>query len=125
MVSIIIPYYNNEKTILETLQSVFDQTYSNTEVILVNDGSLNDIYHIVKPYIESKKLIYLSQENKGVSTARNYGAATAKGKYLLFLDADDLIDKDYVSKCVAVFQKDSEVLGQARGHAWPESWSLG
>ena len=71
MVSIIIPYYNNQNTILETLESVFNQSYKNIEVILVDDGSKDDIQPIVEHYITDNKLILLKQKNSDVSYARN------------------------------------------------------
>ena len=103
LVSIIIPCYNSANTVCETLESVFKQTYKNIEVIIVNDGSTDDLEGVLKPYLDKKdNITYFKQENKGLSGARNSGSKRAKGVYFLFLDADDLIAPDYLEKCVAV-----------------------
>ncbi len=99
LISIIIPYYNCEKYIAETLASVEAQTYPNIEVILVNDGSSKPSTAYIEALIQDKAYIqYLYQENKGLSGARNTGAQQAKGEFLLFLDADDKIYPQYLIK---------------------------
>lgn len=103
LISIIIPYYNCEKYIAETLASVEAQTYPNIEVILVNDGSSKPSTAYIEALIQDKAYIqYLYQENKGVSSARNTGAKHAKGEFLLFLDADNKIHPDYLQKTAEV-----------------------
>lgn len=107
MLSIVIPYYNLGDTIEETVQSVLRITYDNYEVILVNDGS-TDAASIEKLAELKKK--YLSLQiveipNGGLANARNVGAACAKGEYLAFLDADDLIKPDFYERCIQVLQK--------------------
>jgi len=89
VVSIIIPVYNAETTIEETLDSVYAQTYQDFEVIVVNDGSTDDTLTILKGYC--KTISILSTENKGVSHARNLGFKYSKGDYIQYLDADDLL----------------------------------
>lgn len=108
-VSVIVPFYNSHTTIVETLDSVYNQTYKNIEVILVDDGSKEDVLPTINKYIQNNNLIFLKQENKGVSYARNTGASIAKGDYLLFLDADDLIDKNYIKKCVDAFKENKNL----------------
>lgn len=109
LISIIIPYYNCEKYITETLASVEAQTYPNIEVILVNDGSSKPSTAYIEALIQDKAYIqYLYQENKGVSSARNTGAKHAKGEFLLFLDADDLILPNYITQAVEIFSNHSE-----------------
>lgn len=95
LVSVIIPAYNAKKTILRTLQSALNQTYSPIEIIVVNDGSTDTTLEVVRS-IKDKRIRVYSQSNKGPSAARNYGAKKAKGEYLSFLDADDLWDKDKI-----------------------------
>lgn len=103
LISIIIPYYNCEKYIAETLASVEAQTYPNIEVILVNDGSSKPSTAYIEALIQDKAYIqYFYQENKGVSSARNTGAKHAKGEFLLFLDADNKIHPDYLQKTAEV-----------------------
>lgn len=95
-VSIVIPLYNAEKYICETLDSVLSQKYTNWECIIVNDGSTDNSEKVVLEKIKGNdKFKYLSQKNSGPGKARNYGASMASGKYLLFLDADDIILDDY------------------------------
>lgn len=89
LVSIIIPAYNAAKTIVETLDSVFAQTYKNLEVIVVNDGSKDDTLAIIENYL--KPITIISTENKGVSQARSLGFAKSKGSFIQYLDADDLL----------------------------------
>ena len=88
--SIIIPVYNVEKYIKKCLDSVFNQSYKDYEVIVINDGSKDESMKIVDKY----DVIRIDQENKGLSAARNKGCSIAKGEYLLFLDSDDYIEKD-------------------------------
>lgn len=87
--SIIIPAYNAEKTIDKCIKSVQEQTYSNWEVIVINDGSIDKTAEIAKKKLPHNNVI--TKENAGVSSARNLGIALAKGDYLLFLDADDYL----------------------------------
>ncbi|PKP49342.1 MAG: hypothetical protein CVT95_03475 [Bacteroidetes bacterium HGW-Bacteroidetes-12] len=91
LVSIIIPCYNAEKYIAETIQSVINQTYSNWELIIVNDGSTDGSVTILKQFIEKDNRIKLINKfNSGVSGTRNKGLEIAKGNFITFLDADDV-----------------------------------
>lgn len=102
--SIIIPCYNLEKYISKTINSILNQTYSNFEIILVNDGSIDNTGKILNEYRKKDnriKIIY--QENKGVSKARNIGVQEAKGKYIYFLDGDDLIEKNLLKAANEIF----------------------
>lgn len=89
IVSIIIPAYNAEKYIKQTIESAIGQTYKNIEVIVIDDGSKDGAAEIVKSFGD-QRIIYIFQENKGQSAARNSGIKIAKGKYISFLDSDDL-----------------------------------
>ena len=88
--SIIIPVYDVEKYIKKCLDSVFNQTYNNYEVIVVNDGTKDNSMEIVKNY----NVITINQKNQGLSMARNNGVKKAKGEYLLFLDSDDYLEEN-------------------------------
>ena len=92
-VSVIIPTYNSSRTIRETLQSVFSQTYSDFEILLINDGSTDNLMEVLKCFQDSRLQI-LNYENGGLSVARNRGIDRASGEYLTFLDADDLWSPD-------------------------------
>jgi glycosyltransferase involved in cell wall biosynthesis len=88
-ISVIIPAYNGEKTILETIQSVRQQTFTDIEIIVINDGSKDSTVSLVSAIDDPRIKIY-SYENGGLPTARNRGIARATGAYLSFIDADDL-----------------------------------
>src|SRR5690625_3677419 len=108
LVTIIIPVYNVEKYIAECLNSVIRQTYSNIEVIIINDGSNDNSYEIIESY--SKKynnLKIIDQENKGQSVARNVGLTKAKGKYIYFLDSDDYIKDITIENLVSKMEENN------------------
>lgn len=97
VVSIIIPVYNTEKYLRECLESICIQTYSKFEVILINDGSSDNSGKICQEFAKKdKRFIVLEQNNKGVSSARNRGLDMAQGQYVLFIDSDDFVEKNYV-----------------------------
>lgn len=103
MVSILIPVYNAEKTINRCLDSVLDQTYSDIEVILVNDGSKDDSLSVLQEYAEKdRRVTIISQENQGVAVARNIGLDNATGDYILYVDSDDWIEKDMVERMLEI-----------------------
>ena len=93
LVSVIVPCYNQAQFLNETLESVFLQTYTNWECIIVNDGSLDNTEEIAKEWIErDQRFHYFSKENGGLSSARNFGLDKSNGKYIQFLDSDDCLD---------------------------------
>ena len=93
LVSFIIPYYNSGTTIQETIDSIFNQSYSNFDVWLINDGS-TDQYSIdkLKDFEGNEKIHLLNQENAGPSSARNKAILISKADFFVFLDSDDLIE---------------------------------
>lgn len=96
-VSVIVPVYNDEKYLKQCLDSVLNQTYRNLEIILVDDGSTDNTPQICEQYREKDKRIRLLHKvNGGVGSSRNAGLSMATGDYLLFIDDDDWIDKDYI-----------------------------
>lgn len=90
-ISIIIPFFNSESTLKRAVDSVISQSFSEWELILVNDGSSDQSERIAKSYLEDQRISYIYQENKGVSAARNLGASKAKADWLIFLDSDDAL----------------------------------
>ena len=101
MISIIIPAYNAEKYLEECINSILCNTISDFEIIIVNDGSTDSTPTICKRIASSDNRIKIfSQNNGGVSSARNYGIKQAKGELIMFVDADDLIGKCYIEKIV-------------------------
>lgn len=99
IVSIIIPVYNTQDYLKECLKSATEQTFDDIEIICVDDGSTDGSVDIVKEFEKNDARVHLiSQKNSGVSVARNTGIKNSKGTYILFLDADDVLDKDCVRK---------------------------
>ena len=89
-VSVIIPVYNVEKWLRESLDSVCSQTLKNIEIICVNDGSPDHSLDILKEYAaHDERIVIIDKENEGVGAARNDGIRAAKGEYVIFLDPDD------------------------------------
>src|SRR5699024_6933853 len=93
-VSVIVPVYNVEKYIEKCIQTLVNQTLQDLEIIIVNDGSTDNSEKIIKKYKkEYKNIIYVTKENGGLSSARNFGLLYATGEYVAFLDSDDYVDK--------------------------------
>ena len=109
LISIIVPIYNAEKYIEKLLISINNQKYDNYEVILVNDGSTDKTKYICEKYIiNHKKMRLINKKNTGVSDTRNLGIKQAKGKYLCFIDADDILTDDYLSSFVEIISNKVE-----------------
>ncbi|UFK97094.1 glycosyltransferase family 2 protein [Kaistella faecalis] len=108
MISIIIPSYNRADIIAETLDSIISQTYVNWECIIVDDGSTDDTETVIKKYTELDCRFFLykrpSTMLKGANSCRNFGFLKAKGKYVKFLDSDDVLTSDSLAKQVAVLE---------------------
>ncbi len=97
IISIIVPIYNREKWLRNCLDSISSQTFKEWECILVNDGSTDNSLKIAQEYAENdERFIVFSQENQGVSAARNLGLDHAQGKWVTFVDSDDEIAPDYL-----------------------------
>lgn len=108
--SIIIPVYNVEEYLDRCLKSILNQTYSNYEVIIVNDGSPDNSDNIIKSYEkEDKRFKGYKKVNGGLSDARNYGLKYATGDYLIFIDADDYIENNYLEKVNDVLEKNKDI----------------
>lgn len=105
LVTIIIPVYNVEKYIEECINSILEQTYSNIEIIAIDDGSTDNSLKILKQYSSDKLYIYKHDKNKGQAAARNLGIEVSNGEYILFVDSDDLIRKDAVEILIMEMQK--------------------
>ncbi|HFU4229912.1 TPA: glycosyltransferase family 2 protein, partial [Streptococcus suis] len=98
LISIIVPVYNAEKTIERCILSILEQSYTNFELILINDGSTDSSLFTIKNFIVDTRVKIIDKQNEGASQTRNRGIREAKGEYLLFIDSDDYIDNDYVQR---------------------------
>lgn len=106
-VSILIPLYNAEQYIAETIDSILNQTYSNIEIILIDDGSTDNSYEIAQNYA-SEKVKVVQQANKGACAARNKALELSTGEYIVFFDADDIMYKDKIKNQIALAEKYSD-----------------
>lgn len=98
VISIIMPVFNAEQYLSECIESVLGQSYTDFELLIVDDGSTDGSAYICQRYAESdKRVVYMHKENGGVSSARNVGIKVARGTYLMFIDADDMLMPDALS----------------------------
>lgn len=99
LISIVVPVYNVAKYLDPCVKSIMDQTYSNWELLLIDDGSTDNSYERCREYREQRpdQIKVYKKENGGLSDARNYGCARAKGEYLIYIDSDDIVSRDYLS----------------------------
>jgi len=111
MVSIIIPCYNAEGYIQATINSVLVQSHDSFELILIDDGSTDNSRNLINN-INDSRIHYFYKENEGVSIARNYGLKKAKGEFILFLDADDLLSPNFLKDRILSLSN-SEAVGCA------------
>jgi len=110
MTSIIIPAYNADKYISETINSVLSQSYADWELIIVDDGSTDKTAEIVKQFCKKDNRIkYYYQKNSGVSVARNFGLNKAKGEYISFLDADDIWLNDFLIETTSFLEENQKI----------------
>lgn len=111
LVSVIIPYYNRGSTIDETIESLRWQTFKNFEVLVVDDGSTEQLSIEKSKHLDFKGLHaeVISQQNRGVAAARNNGISKSRGQYIICLDSDDLIDPTYIEKCVLLLETDPNI----------------
>ena len=108
--SIIIPMYNSEKTIKRCLDSIFVQKMENIEVIIINDGSTDRSLSLCSDYLKYNNLKIINQKNTWPSTARNIGLKKAKGKYVIFVDADDYLETDFFSVINEQLEENIDIL---------------
>ena len=112
-VSIIIPNYNGEKFLVQCLDSVIHQNYNNKEIIIIDDGSTDNSRKIIEKYIEEHSeydIIPIFQYNMNASIARNEGIKVASGKYVLFVDSDDILENNIIKLCVECIKKNNSDL---------------
>lgn len=102
LITIIIPCYNSSNFVIETIQSILVQKKVNIEIILIDDGSTDDLVAKIS-IINDSRLSYVYQKNSGVSAARNHGLKLSNGEYIVFFDADDIMTEDFLFSRLDVF----------------------
>lgn len=109
-VSVIIPVYNAAKYLRESIESVLCQTYSDLEIIIVNDGSTDSSLEIAENYQNDSRVKIISSKNKGAAAARNIGIRNSNGAYFQFLDADDILPSNKIEEQMKVLDKNRKYL---------------
>lgn len=110
LISVIVPCYNIEHYIENTIKSILNSTYSEIELLLINDGSTDNTSQILKKYEEiDHRVKVIHKNNGGVSSARNIGIDIARGDYIYFLDGDDTIENTLFETALKIFEKNSEI----------------
>ena len=103
LVSIIVPAYNAEQFISRCIDSILVQSYTNFEIIIVDDGSKDNTWNIIKNYVcNNNRIKAVHQQNKGVGSARNAGLKEAEGEWIVFIDADDYIDIEFLNSLMPI-----------------------
>ncbi|QIC89399.1 glycosyltransferase [Serratia liquefaciens] len=100
LLSVIVPFYNNENFVVASLSSLFNQIGDDIEVVIIDDGSTDNSASLVRQLLAERRhpqVVFISQENSGIAHARNVGLQLATGRYVTFLDGDDLLSSDYLS----------------------------
>lgn len=110
IVSVILPTYNRANYIKDAIESVLNQTYRNIELIIIDDGSADNTQTVIEPYLKDNRVRYIKQENAGAAAARNRGMGLRIGKYVAFIDSDDIWEKDKLEIQLAVIDALPEVI---------------
>ena len=118
-VSIVVPVFNARECIADTIMSVLGQNHTDHELLLVDDGSTDDTVSIMETYASDNVLILKNTEKKGAAGARNTGIAAATGRYIAFIDADDMWEKDKLSKQIA-FMKEKDAAFSFTGYEFAD-----
>jgi GT2 family glycosyltransferase len=134
LVSVIVPVYNYGLMFEKCLNSIFDSTYKNIEVIIVNDGSTDEyVLKKLESISEHPNIKIINQKNAGPSSARNNGIKQSLGEYILPLDSDDMIHPDYIKNCVSILKSNSNIspvycdtvhFGEIQGVEKRPEWSI-
>lgn len=110
LVSVILSVYNAEKYLAQAIESILNQTYSNFEFIIINDGSTDHSLELIKKYMkQDKRIILITRENKGLVYSLNEGISLSKGKYIIRMDADDISLEDRFKKQVEFMENNSQI----------------
>jgi glycosyltransferase involved in cell wall biosynthesis len=123
MISIIIPFFNAYHTLQRSALSVVNQEFSDWDLILINDGSNDNSMAMAEKFLVDRRIKLLSQENNGVSAARNLGAANATGEWLIFLDSDDELTREALSNFSSHIKSQPNKLSLKAGYCLVSSYS--
>ena len=110
LISVIVPVYNAAGSIRICIESILNQSYTNFELILIDDGSMDSSLSICEEYMIDKRVVVVHQANGGVSAARNKGLSLAKGDYVTFVDADDKVKAGYLQSFIASNDMDVDLI---------------
>ncbi len=110
LISVIIPAYNREETIISCVESVRKQSYNNIEIIIVDDGSTDETWKLFVNYPDKRVKYYKYNENKGACYARNYGVSLSSGLYIAFQDSDDIWFQNKLELEIDSLKKGSAIL---------------
>lgn len=125
-ISVIIPVYNVEKYIRKCIESIIEQTYNNLEIILVDDGSLDQSGKICDEYCKlDKRIVVIHKDNGGLSSARNAGLEIVTGDYIGFVDSDDYIEKDMYEILLEMMESSGSKIGVCNKVYSPNELKLG
>lgn len=94
LVSVVLPTYNRANYLVDAIESVLNQTYRQVELIVIDDGSTDNTSEVVAPFLNDGRMRYVEQKNSGAASARNHGIALSAGRFVAFIDSDDVWEKD-------------------------------
>lgn len=110
LVSIVIPFHNNEQTLSEAIESAISQRYTHIEVLVVDDLSTDSSCEVVKKFVkQDSRVAMFANDGSGVSAARNSGLKRSKGEFVVFLDADDKLKETYIERALYCYENNSEL----------------
>ena len=125
-ISVIVPVYNSEKTLADTCRAILNSSYENIELILVDDGSSDTSASVIQTIAnKDSRVITISKENGGPSSARNAGIRKASGKYIAFCDSDDIPHSDMYATLLEVLQSNSSDLALCEIYSERDKYTLG
>ena len=104
--SIVVPVYNVGDLVKKCIESLINQSYSDIEIIIINDGSTDESVKYIEPFLKDKRIKYIYQNNKGLGGARNVGIEESAGEFITFVDSDDWVDLDLYNVMIDRLEKD-------------------
>jgi len=108
LISVVMPAFNTEKYVAESIRSVLGQSYTNIELICIDDGSSDGTLKVIRTFVDQVRIVECN-ENRGIAVARNQGLALATGDFIAFIDADDVWETDKLEKQLRAFKHDPEL----------------